>query len=76
MRGTYLTRSDPSRNMNRFYRMDVQPDLFGGWTLWREWGRLGRGGRLRLDPYRSEQDGHTALTDLVRQKMRRGYQKA
>ena len=76
MSGTYLTRSDASCNMNRFYRMDVQPDLFGGWTLWREWGRIGRRGRLRLDPYRSEQEGHAPLTDLVRQKMRREYQGA
>lgn len=70
---TYLTRSDPSCNMNRFYRMDVQPDLFGGWTLWREWGRIGRGGRLRLDAYPSERDGQAALSDLMKQKMQRGY---
>lgn len=76
MSGTYLTRSDVSCNMIRFYRMEVQPDLFGGWTLWREWGRIGRRGQLRLDPYQSEQDGYAALTDLVRQKMRRGYQQA
>lgn len=30
MRGTYLTRSDSRFNMNRCYRMDMQPDLFGG----------------------------------------------
>lgn len=50
MSRNYLTRSDASCNMNRFYRMEVQPDLFGGWTLWREWGRIGRGGQLRFDP--------------------------
>ncbi len=76
MSGTYLTRSDVSCNMNRFYRMEVQPELFGGWTLWREWGRIGRGGQLRRDAYRSEQEGQAALTDLVRQKVRRGYQGA
>lgn len=39
-----LRRVDPSRNMARFYRLDVQPDLFGGCSFVREWGRIGRGG--------------------------------
>ena len=33
---------DASRNMRRFYRMVVQRDLFGGASLIREWGRIGR----------------------------------
>lgn len=76
MSGTYLTRSNASCNMNRFYRMEVQPDLFGGWTLWREWGRIGRAGQLRRDAYLNEQEGQAALTDLMRQKLKRGYQTA
>ncbi len=28
-----LRRIDPARNMQRFYRLDVQPDLFGGALL-------------------------------------------
>lgn len=33
-----LKRIDPSLNMRRFYRMSVQPDLFGGACLVRESG--------------------------------------
>jgi hypothetical protein len=29
---------DPAWNMRRFYRLDVQPDLFGGVLLLKEWG--------------------------------------
>jgi predicted DNA-binding WGR domain protein len=29
-----LTRSDSSRNMRRFYWLNVQPDLVGNWNLW------------------------------------------
>jgi predicted DNA-binding WGR domain protein len=36
---TYLTRTDPTRNMNRFYLVQVMPRLFGDWTVLREWGR-------------------------------------
>jgi hypothetical protein len=38
---TYLTRTDPARNMNRFYVVQVMPNLFGHWTVMREWGRRG-----------------------------------
>ena len=41
-----LYRIDPEKGMQRYYRMDVQPDLFGRWCLIREWGRIGR----RPDP--------------------------
>jgi predicted DNA-binding WGR domain protein len=36
----HLRRIDPTRNMCRFYRLDVQPDLFGGFLLLKQWGRI------------------------------------
>lgn len=36
-----MRRIDPACNMRRFYRMSIQPDLFGGASLVREWGRKG-----------------------------------
>jgi predicted DNA-binding WGR domain protein len=44
---TYLTRTDPARNMNRFYVVQVMPNLFGHWTVLREWGRRSSPGTLR-----------------------------
>jgi predicted DNA-binding WGR domain protein len=38
MTALHLRRTDPARNMRRFYRLDVQPDLFGGVLLVKEWG--------------------------------------
>jgi len=32
-----LCRIDPEQNMQRFYRLSLQPDLFGGCSLIREW---------------------------------------
>ncbi|MFK4719746.1 hypothetical protein ABIE89_000846 [Bradyrhizobium niftali] len=32
-----LKRVDPQRNMSRFYKLDVQPTLLGGWSLIRGW---------------------------------------
>lgn len=39
---TYLEKRQPAKNMARFYRMAVLPNLFGEWTLYREWGRIGQ----------------------------------
>ena len=41
---TYLEKRQPAQKMARFYRMAVMPNLFGEWTLLREWGRIGQGG--------------------------------
>ena len=38
--------------------MDVQPTLFDVFTVAREWGRIGRKGRLRSDLFPSEAAAH------------------
>ena len=54
MKALHLRRIDPSRNMRRFYRLDMQPDLFGGVLLMKEWGRIGARGRIMAERYDSE----------------------
>ncbi len=74
MSDVYLTRIEASQNMARYYRMTVQPTLFGEWSVVREWGRLGRGGQVRVVPYPSESEAVEAMTTIEQQKVRRGYQ--
>ena len=68
-----LHRTDPVKNMRRFYRLDVQPDLFGAWSLIREWGRIGRAGQVRTIPYDTAGEAHEALVAQRWMKERRGY---
>jgi predicted DNA-binding WGR domain protein len=68
-----LRRIDPERDMFRFYRLDVQPDLFGGWSFIREWGRIGRPGTVRTLPCPTEAEALAALERQRRAKERRGY---
>lgn len=42
MRVVTLHRIHAAKRMHQFYRLDVQPDLFGQWCFIREWGRIGR----------------------------------
>lgn len=64
---------DPTKNKRRFYYMQVQPTLFCEWELVREWGRIGRAGRVRRDAYPAAGPALDALSSLKRQKGRRGY---
>jgi predicted DNA-binding WGR domain protein len=72
--GVYLTRRDPSRNLARFYRLFIAPNLWGEWTLFREWGRIGSSGTVKADPYPNAGAALLALQALVRAKKKRGYQ--
>jgi predicted DNA-binding WGR domain protein len=54
-----LFRTDPARNMLRYYRLDVQRDLFGAGGLMREWGRIGRSGQISTMPYADEPEAAT-----------------
>ena len=68
-----LRRLDPARNMLRFYRLDLQPDLFGAWGVVREWGRIGRPGRVRVDPYPTEAEAAARMQRQRTRKQGRGY---
>jgi predicted DNA-binding WGR domain protein len=77
MTATILYRIDGSRNMHRYYRLDVQQDLFGAWCLMREWGRIGQGGgQTRIESYSTPAGAETALQNQRRRKERRGYSAA
>jgi len=69
----HLTRIDPAKNMRRFYRLDMQPDLFGGVALVRAWGRIGSAGQVRSYVYPDPAAACVALEKQQRVKMRRGY---
>jgi predicted DNA-binding WGR domain protein len=74
MNGITLYRTDPARNMRRYYRLDMQPDLFGTWCVVREWGRIGRSGRVQMTAYPSPVEAEAALERHRLTKQRRGYQ--
>lgn len=73
MTAIVLTRVDAEKNMARFYKLDVQPTLFGEWSLVREWGRIGRGGTVREAAYRSIEEAHIVRDSHLGRKLKRGY---
>jgi predicted DNA-binding WGR domain protein len=73
MSAVVLHRNDITKRMHRYYRMDVQLDLFGAWCLMREWGRIGRAGQVRSVAYATAHEAEAALQRQYRAKQRRGY---
>jgi predicted DNA-binding WGR domain protein len=73
-RDMLLRRIDPDRNMRRYYRLSVEPDLFGGASLVREWGRIGARGQGLSELHPDEGQAIDALLKLAKVKRRRGYQ--
>lgn len=70
---TYLEKRDPATNQARYYRMQILPNLFGAWTLYREWGRIGQSGKVRMEWFDSEDLAVGALIMLEAAKRQRGY---
>jgi predicted DNA-binding WGR domain protein len=73
MAAVILHRVDPSRNMRRFYLLDVQEDLFGLWLLVSEWGRIGCPGQTRVVSFATSDQAQDALLRRRQAKERRGY---
>jgi predicted DNA-binding WGR domain protein len=68
-----LHRHDPARNLHRYYQLDIQTDLFGNWCFVRRWGRIGRFGQMRSEPFSTPEAAQAALERQRRTKERRGY---
>ena len=67
-------RYDPAHRIHQYYRLTVQPNLFGAWSLLREWGRIGRPSQMQADLYVSLEATQEAFRRKEREKRRRGYQ--
>lgn len=63
----------PKSNISRFYRLQVEPGLFGNWVLIREWGRIGQPGTVRRKWFETQEEAEAAKELLLKQKSRRGY---
>ncbi|WP_238382592.1 WGR domain-containing protein [Tabrizicola thermarum] len=68
-----MRRTNPARNMRRFYRLSVQRDLFGRSCLVREWGRFDFRSQMMVETHPDERKTSIALMKLAAMKKRRGY---
>jgi predicted DNA-binding WGR domain protein len=72
-RSVDLKRIDAALNMRRYYHMSLQPDLFGGVDVVREWGRIGRRGQSLIERHPDEHSALDAMRAREAVKRKRGY---
>lgn len=69
---------DRSKSAPRYYRVAIEYNLFGEYSVSRDWGRLGRAGAplrggLALEWFSNLREACLAAEKRRRQAMRRGY---
>lgn len=70
----YMVKTLPKQNQHRYYFMTILPTLFGDWSLIREWGRVGSGGRIRVEHHITQEAAIYSLLKWKKAKSRRGYE--
>lgn len=58
---------------SRYYQLLLLEDLIDGWTLIREWGPLGRAGRIKRDHFDSHDAAQDALLRVRNTQLKRGF---
>ncbi len=69
----HLRRINATRNMARFYVLSIQPTLFGGASLIRNWGRIGTNGQAMMRTFDDSLEADEAFRRMERSKRKRGY---
>ena len=57
----------------RYYQLVLQPDMLAGWTLIREWGLQGSGGRVKREHFDSFDAAEAALLAVRDTQIKRGF---
>lgn len=60
---------DPSR----FYQLILQEDLLGGWSVVRQWGRMGNRGAFRKEHFDSLGSAQEAVVNYRDRQLKKGF---
>ena len=69
----YLQTNPTPEQAPRFYHIHLEPDLFEGWMLTKEWGSQGAAGRVQMKHYNSIEEAESALENIRDTQIKRGY---
>lgn len=72
---SFLLTSDAETGRLRFYRVAVEDNLFGEYSVLREWGQQGRQGRHHLVWFSNLREACLAAERWRRRAERRGYRR-
>lgn len=64
----YVERTDPAKNMTRYYAMEIERTMFGEACLTRRWGRIGNPGQKKQHVFEREDEAVRMFLELLKQK--------
>jgi len=74
MKAIRLYLQDEKQNKNRYYTIQVQPDLIGSFSVIREWGRIDyMGGTVGITPSLTEHQAEIEANRVKQYRLSRGY---
>lgn len=60
----------------RYYEVQLKPDLFGSWVVVRQWGGINRPtGRMQTTPVSNYDDGLRLLAEIEQTRQKRDYRR-
>ena len=71
---TVLRPRDPRQRKFRFHALMIHPDLLAGWSLQRDWGRIGSPGRVAITAFPDRDHALVEAERYAARKRRKGYQ--
>lgn len=57
----------------KYYHLHLEPDMFEGWLLTKEWGYQGSSGRIQKKHYTSVEEAEKALMESRDSQIKKGY---
>ena len=70
----FLQQRPTSAEATQFVQLVLQPDMFGGWTLMRESGRIGGRSQLKREQFLSHAEANAAFEKARDTQLKRGLQ--
>ena len=70
----YMQMPQADQRPPRYYHLHLQEDLLEGWSLVREWGFQGAGGRVRQEHFLDRESAQQAMLKVRDEQLHRGYQ--
>lgn len=58
----------------RYYHLHLEPDMFEGWLLTKEWGNQGSPGRIQKKHFSNIEDAENAMMESRDTQVKKGYQ--
>lgn len=57
----------------RFYHLHLEPDIFEGWLLTKEWGSQGSPGRVQKKHFKTAEEAEKAMIESRDSQVKKGY---